>query len=208
MDADDGRAKRTEETRRAILKAAKTAFARHGYDGASVRDISKVAGTHPALVTYHFETKDKLYDAVMDGVMDTLRDRLFMAAASADNPSEVAWKVIEAYDDYLEEERDLPRIVMRALTDSDARVTRRLKAKLEPMFEHMRQLMLTFESPQRERLADAVVSIFAALVVPATYGPLLEAVYGAPLDSKEARQRRREHLKRLLAAMVRDVYGE
>jgi hypothetical protein len=76
------------------------------------------------------------------------------------------------------------------------------------MFGTLRELMLTFESPQRERLADAVITLFAAVVIPALYGPLLESVYGEPLDGPAARARRRAHLQRLLAAMVSDIYEQ
>jgi AcrR family transcriptional regulator len=56
--------KRGEITRDRLLDEAEKLFARHGFDGVSVRDITKAAGVDVALAGYHFGSKDKLFDAV------------------------------------------------------------------------------------------------------------------------------------------------
>jgi AcrR family transcriptional regulator len=50
-----------EETRQALLVAAKTLFARNGYDGTSVKELAREAGVNISLVSYHFEGKEGLY---------------------------------------------------------------------------------------------------------------------------------------------------
>lgn len=50
-----------EDTRGAILAAARGEFARSGYDGASLRGIARVAGVDPALVHHYFEGKAALF---------------------------------------------------------------------------------------------------------------------------------------------------
>ncbi len=47
-----------------ILDAAEHLFARHGFDGVSVRDITAAAGVDVALVSYHFGGKRELFAAV------------------------------------------------------------------------------------------------------------------------------------------------
>jgi AcrR family transcriptional regulator len=47
-----------------ILDAAERLFARHGFYGVSVRDITQVAGVDVALVGYHFGSKRELFAAV------------------------------------------------------------------------------------------------------------------------------------------------
>ncbi len=56
-------------TRDRILTVARALFAQHGYRGASVRAITKEAGANLGAVTYHFGTKDALYDAVIDSLV-------------------------------------------------------------------------------------------------------------------------------------------
>lgn len=52
---------RREQTRAQILAAAVKAFARAGFEAASLADIAREAGVKKALVQYHFSTKDQLW---------------------------------------------------------------------------------------------------------------------------------------------------
>src|SRR6204780_3956934 len=47
-----------------ILDAAERLFAKHGFYGVSVRDITEAAGVDVALVSYHFGGKRELFAAV------------------------------------------------------------------------------------------------------------------------------------------------
>jgi len=52
-----------EVTKRAILDAARAAFAESGYDGATIRSIAAEAGVDPALIHHHFGSKEELFVA-------------------------------------------------------------------------------------------------------------------------------------------------
>lgn len=54
-----------EATRAAILAAAKTHFAKSGYDGAFLRDIAADAGADAALINRYFGGKDGLFAAAL-----------------------------------------------------------------------------------------------------------------------------------------------
>ncbi len=54
-----------EATRAAILAAAKTHFAKSGYDGAFLRDIAAEAGADAALINRYFGGKDGLFAAAL-----------------------------------------------------------------------------------------------------------------------------------------------
>ena len=43
-----------------ILEVAEKLFAENGYDGTSIRHISKKAGINIAMISYYFGSKDKL----------------------------------------------------------------------------------------------------------------------------------------------------
>jgi AcrR family transcriptional regulator len=47
----------------AILDAAEVVFASSGFNGASIREIANKAGVAQALIHYHFDNKEKLYEA-------------------------------------------------------------------------------------------------------------------------------------------------
>ncbi|SFE52200.1 transcriptional regulator, TetR family [Actinacidiphila alni] len=53
-------------TRAAILKAARTAFTEHGYDGAGVREIARAAEVDARLIGRYFGSKEGLFAEVVD----------------------------------------------------------------------------------------------------------------------------------------------
>jgi len=85
-------------SREAILEAAQAAFARDGYDGASMGRIAKDAGVSSALPAYFFGGKDGLYEAVivrqfeireatLGPVVRTVRRRVADAGVPLDEPT-------------------------------------------------------------------------------------------------------------------------
>jgi len=60
-----GRRPGPTRTREAILRAARTEFARGGYDGTSIRGVARRAGVDPALVYHFFGNKEGVFAAAM-----------------------------------------------------------------------------------------------------------------------------------------------
>jgi AcrR family transcriptional regulator len=75
-----------QQTRDALLAAATPLFARNGYDGTSIRAITQQAGANLGAITYHFGTKEALYEAVLDTVLGPLLPRLRSAVETAPSP--------------------------------------------------------------------------------------------------------------------------
>jgi AcrR family transcriptional regulator len=65
-----GRRPGNQDTREAILSAARDAFAERGFDAASIRTIAAAAEVDPALVHHYFGTKDQLFLAAMQVPID------------------------------------------------------------------------------------------------------------------------------------------
>ncbi len=60
-----GRRPAGEDTRGAIIDAARAEFAESGYDATSLRGIARRAGVDPALVHHYFEGKAALFGEIM-----------------------------------------------------------------------------------------------------------------------------------------------
>jgi AcrR family transcriptional regulator len=65
-----GRRPGAPATRDKILRAARAQFARHGYEGATIRGIATSARVDPKLVLHYFESKDGVFSAAMDFPFD------------------------------------------------------------------------------------------------------------------------------------------
>lgn len=72
-----------EENERAILAAAEAVFAEQGYGGATIAAIAALAGVPKPNVYYYFPTKERLYRAVVERVLNE-----WLAAAAAFDSSE------------------------------------------------------------------------------------------------------------------------
>jgi AcrR family transcriptional regulator len=59
-----GRAGQAQATRARILAAARVAFARDGYERATIRGIAQAASINPALVIRYYESKEQLFACV------------------------------------------------------------------------------------------------------------------------------------------------
>ncbi len=65
---------RREDRKIAILLRAEELFANFGYHGVSIRDIALAAAVPPALVLYHFQSKELLYQSVFEHRAKTLNE--------------------------------------------------------------------------------------------------------------------------------------
>jgi AcrR family transcriptional regulator len=83
-----GRRPGKQDTREAILEAAREAFAERGYDGASIRLIAAAAGVDPALVHHYFGTKNQLFLDAMQAPFDPMQILPQVLAGGADGIGE------------------------------------------------------------------------------------------------------------------------
>jgi len=73
-----------EERRASIIKVAKRLFAQSGFHGVSIDEIVKEVGVSPAILYRHFESKDELYEAVLQEFSAT-RESYVEAVVADDN---------------------------------------------------------------------------------------------------------------------------
>ena len=108
----------TTRTAAALVEAARELFALHGYDGASVRAITARAEANLGAITYHFGSKEALYEAVVESAMGPSRERLLAAAEGEGAALERLEGVVRAFFEFLHESPDLPRLMLQQLTGS------------------------------------------------------------------------------------------
>ena len=61
-----------KETREKLLQTATELFAKRGIDGVSTRDLAKVSGVNLCSINYYFGSKQNLYDAVLECVIEKI----------------------------------------------------------------------------------------------------------------------------------------
>jgi AcrR family transcriptional regulator len=104
-----------QPTAAALIDAARRLFALHGYDGASVRAITARAGANLGAITYHFGSKEALYESVIASAVGPSHQRLAEAAQLDGTPLDRLEGVVRAFFDFLYENPDLPRLMLQQL---------------------------------------------------------------------------------------------
>jgi AcrR family transcriptional regulator len=99
----------------ALLLAARRLFADHGFDGASVRAITNAAETNLGAITYHFGSKRRLYEAVMERAITPLANAVVSAAELPGPPAARVAAVVRAYFEVLTDDPDIPSLMMQDL---------------------------------------------------------------------------------------------
>ena len=81
------------DTKTDILDSAERLFAEKGFDGTSIREITRAANVNVAAIHYHYGSKEEVLRGVTDRIVGPLNDRRFelldraLADAQPDSPS-------------------------------------------------------------------------------------------------------------------------
>jgi AcrR family transcriptional regulator len=111
-----GRRPGNQDTRGAILSAARDAFAARGFAGASLRSIAADAGVDPSLVHHYFDNKQQLFLATVELPLDLPQIVSEVAAAGTDGLGErLVRAMLGVWDSELQP--GLVAAVRTALTD-------------------------------------------------------------------------------------------
>ena len=117
-------------TRERILGVAETLFARHGFAGASLRQVTAAANVNLAAVNYHFGSKESLIEEVFRRRLDELNRHRLSALAEAGAKSDPTLEdVLDAFvRPALEQSMDsaggaaFVRVLARAYAEHDERL--------------------------------------------------------------------------------------
>jgi AcrR family transcriptional regulator len=100
------------ERRRQLIDVARSLFAERGYEGTSIEEIAQRANVSKPVVYEHFGGKEGLYAVVVDREVRALLDRI-TNALTAGHPRELLEQAALALLDYIEEETDGFRVLVR-----------------------------------------------------------------------------------------------
>lgn len=120
---------RSAGTRRAILEAARSAFAAHGYDQATIRSVAATAGVDPSMVMRYFGSKAGLFTAA---ATTHLQAPDLSAVPAGQRGEALTRHIIERWED--QASRDELMLLMRTAVTSDA-VAEQLQTILEQMIQ-------------------------------------------------------------------------
>jgi len=144
------------------LEVAYEAFASHGYDDVSMAAIAKRAGVTKPIIYSHFGSKDGLYAACADRLVEPMLERVEGAARAAKTPDGQLWAGILAQLEFIDEHREEWRVYIRDAASRGgipgialAQGRRRVTALLADLVDLASRTAGTPSPPEAERDAFA-----------------------------------------------------
>jgi AcrR family transcriptional regulator len=126
-----------------IIEAARKVFAEKGYIAATVDEIAALAALAKGTIYVYFDSKEQIYNAVLENDLDALRSLTLERIAAAETAKEKISAYVNARFKYCEERRDFFRIMY--IEPSGSPVLSKAKAR-EWLREPVRQLTAAIEN--------------------------------------------------------------
>ncbi|MDI6022356.1 TetR/AcrR family transcriptional regulator [Leucobacter sp. UT-8R-CII-1-4] len=128
----------TISRRERILRTAEKMFADHGFEAVGMREIASAAEVSVALLTYHFETKENLYQSIFAERQSVLEARIEQLRAIPEHAPNRLELIIDAFVDEQMRIRATPdglafaRLLAREATDLSAETRTILSGQYDP----------------------------------------------------------------------------
>lgn len=94
-----------------ILEVAETLFAEKGFEGTSIRDISKIAKINIAMISYYFGSKERLLESLLFYRTSDLKSQLDHLILEEIAPIDKINKLIELYISRINKNKGIYRII-------------------------------------------------------------------------------------------------
>ena len=190
-------------TKAAIVAAALEEFAQLGLAGARIDEIARAARVNKALLYYYFESKEHLYQGVVEQMFVAMTSALRRALSTADGPREkllafldANFKVLAAQPGYarlLEQEMDIVKVFLNNLQPDTA----------PKFFRQIAPLLIEFRAVLEEGVKTGVFrTIDIDAVLPLLLMLVRTAVRGIPMAGKFISASRKVSAKRRRAAAI------
>lgn len=184
--------RRGERTRAAILDHAERIFAERGFDATTLGEIASAAGIRAPSLYEYFDSKERLYDAMLERACEPLFAILDGYARQTTGPADprpnLLGKVLEAF----RERPHLPRLMHQEALLGGPHLQRILQERMQAMFGRTLDVLARLPSGGRWRPEEVPFVGLAMMHVCTCYysmAPLYKTTFGLDLLSSEMQER-------------------
>ncbi len=136
---DSGTESRAQDSRDEILKAAMRLFADHGFHETSMSEVARAARVSKALIFWHFNTKEELFLAVLNRLLEPYFIDFGEEAGALDEATQIL-KLVEAYLLFVRDNAGSVRFFLAQLLH-DEHLSATLTGQVLKLYEGYRTLM-------------------------------------------------------------------
>ena len=196
---------RAADRRRQIIQVAMALFSAKGFEGTTTREISKAAGVSEAIIFRHFATKEDLYAAIIDfiiqGHCEQFYSELNQAMEKRDDAvifETLAFRILETH----REEPALLRLLLFSSLEGHKLSQLFMESQVRPVYELLSNYIRERARQGAFRKADAMVLVrgFLGMV---SHHSLITLIYGDPFLRKSNRDMAREFSRMFLQGICK-----
>jgi len=169
-------------TRQRLLDIAEQLFAERGFYGVSIAAIASEVGLTKQGLLHYFNSKEKLYGAIVQRISDDFQDHQREALQASEDPAERLGKFYAALAEPTETNVQRTRLLMRELLDNNERAAKAENWYLRPFLDRL--ISMVKDVNKSEKLSDAEALAYGYQLLGAVNYFListstLKAIYGA-----------------------------
>lgn len=193
------RSRDAERTRKAILDAAEALFAEKGYDATSLKEVGERAGTSRGTPAYFFDSKDGLYEAVLNRAFaqaeELVQDAQARARAQGGSVESLLGELVGSYLDFLSAHPTFIRLVERESLNGGSQLARNMPhlAAIEAGLQAARSQLAPTEDPRQ-----LLLSVMGMCWFPLSQSSTLLPALGLDGRDPEFLESRKRHIVTLL----------
>ncbi|WP_243383574.1 TetR/AcrR family transcriptional regulator [Geothrix alkalitolerans] len=126
-----------------ILDAAQEVFARDGLRAASLRAIAKQAGCDPALIYYHFDSKEAMFTALLARRFPPILQELEVVAEPGDPRSTALrlWEVVRIYHRHLKADPAIRSLIRGEIVRGAEGLSSLIEVRIRPIVMAIRSIL-------------------------------------------------------------------
>ena len=193
------------DRRRQIIEVAMALFSAKGFEGTTTREISRAAGVSEAIIFRHFATKDDLYAAIIDFIIQEHCEQFFAKLTQAMDKRDdatlfesLAFRILETH----REEPALLRLLLFSSLEGHKLSQLFMESQVRPIYELLKGYIRQRAREGAFRRADAMVLVRGFLDI-ISHHSLITLIYGDPFLRKSNRHMTREFSRLFLHGVQR-----
>jgi len=126
---------KSRETETQILDAAEQVFARVGFYGATTQEIAEASGVTKAMIHYYFDSKEKLYRAVLDRILFELIKLVQETSGTSASRAERMDHFVRGFFDYVSRHPQFGRLTFMGSGDQSRYFDGIVSTFFRPLFD-------------------------------------------------------------------------
>jgi AcrR family transcriptional regulator len=197
--------RRGEHTRERILDAAEALFADRGFEGTALRDVAARVGIRTPSLYNHFPSKEALYAAVLERVVEPVLALLAEVVQSPPEERPGPRETVERVMALLARRPDLPRLVVHEALAGGQHLRPLLQKIVGPVLVRAQEAALAtpaLERWGRERMPLLVLAAYHMVVGHFAIAPFYRELSGQDLLEPAALERQTRFLADVLELLV------